>query len=123
MDGRERMSDIAELGRELEAFRSLKKQLEEEIKTNFPFMKEEPVAVNKVVEFIKSVSQWLVFAKKEKQIMNQLTVGTAEFNNEFWKAIDDILGFDESIWHSDQTTEGSEAEGSEAEKTKAEKTK
>lgn len=107
MDGRERMSDIAELGRELEAFRSLKKQLEEEIKTNFPFMKEEPVAVNKVVEFIKAVSQWLVFAKKEKEIMNQLTGGTAEFKNNFWKAIDDILTFDKSIWYSESTTKES----------------
>jgi hypothetical protein len=104
MDRRERMSDIAELGRELEAFRSLKKQLEEEIKTNFPFMKEEPVAVNKVVEFIKSVSQWLVFAKKEKGIMNQLTGGSDEFDNEFWKAINNILVFDGSIWYSDPTT-------------------
>jgi len=91
-------NSVSDLGRELEAFRNLKQQLEEEIKIKFPFLKEEPPDVNKVAEFMKLVSQWLLFSKKEREIVHEITGEKAEIENDFWKAIENILKFNKSIW-------------------------
>jgi len=40
----------------------------------------------------------LLFSKKEREIVHEITGEKAKIENDFWKAIENILKFNKSIW-------------------------